>query len=225
MNSAALLVSDDLILRSEAKSVLSELRINCTCSGIMPFKKTLALTKFDAIVLDLRDVADIQDALQSVRTGKLNRYSIVLAIMSDGQSASAVGTAGANFTIRRVTDFREDLKKAFESAHGLILREKRRFQRHSVSVPAEFVCNGRTMVARIVDISERGACLEGPFPAQNQPLQLGFSLPGSSKRLSIEATPAWARGNKLGVQFTSIAEDSKATLSEWLANQMLVETR
>jgi hypothetical protein len=44
MNSAALLVSDDLILRSEAKSVLSELRINCTCSGIMPFKKTLALT-------------------------------------------------------------------------------------------------------------------------------------------------------------------------------------
>jgi hypothetical protein len=122
-------------------------------------------------VLDLRDVADIQDVLQSVRTGKLNRYSIVLAIMSDYQSASAAGIAGANFIIRRVTDFREDLKKAFESAHGLILREKRHYQRHAISVTAEFVCNGRTMFARMVDISERA----NVAPASNARSRFGVN--------------------------------------------------
>jgi CheY-like chemotaxis protein len=116
MNSAALVVSDDLILRCEARTLLRELRIACTSSGIVGFKRILESEKFDAIVLDVGNSADTNGVIEQVRTEKLNRYSIVLALVDDGPGASAAWTAGANFTIRRSSCFREDLKRVFESS-------------------------------------------------------------------------------------------------------------
>src|SRR3954452_10113527 len=86
MNSAALVVSDDLILRGEARTLLRELRIACTSSGIVGFKRILESEKFDAIVLDVGNSADTKGVIEQVRTGKLNRYSIVLALVDAVQA-------------------------------------------------------------------------------------------------------------------------------------------
>jgi hypothetical protein len=43
MNSTALIASDDLILRSEARSVLKEMQIGSTCSGRNGFDKSGSL--------------------------------------------------------------------------------------------------------------------------------------------------------------------------------------
>lgn len=222
MNSTALVISDDLILRSQARALLGQAQVACTCSGVVPFKRTVESAKFDAIVLDVGSRADTVSALEYVRTGKLNRYSIVLAVVEDGASASAAWSAGANFTIRRSADLREDLKKAFTSAHGLILRENRRYQRHTVDLPVEVIANGRSLWARMLDISERGACLECTFPIATQPIQLRFSLPGLSQHLMLDGFAAWVRDGKAGIQFTSLAESSHAALCKWLATRMCI---
>jgi PilZ domain len=128
-------------------------------------------------VLDVGNSADTKGVIGQVRTGKRNRYSIVLALVDDGPGASAAWSAGANFTIRRSSCFREDLKKAFDSALGLILREKRRYHRHPIDLDSVVMCNGRMTVMRMVDISERGACLVCSLPLSTQQVHLEFSLP------------------------------------------------
>ena len=219
-HSTVLVVSDDLLLRSEARSVLGGMQIECTSSGIVGFKRMIETTKVDAIVLDIAGTRDTALALESIRTGKLNRYSIVLALVDDPQGASVARSSGANFAIQRSSSFPDELKKAIESAYGLMLREKRRYHRHPVDVGVDVICNGRVTTSRMVDISERGACLECPILVSKQPLQLNFSLPGLQQPFRVEGIAAWTGNGKVGIQFMSFVEGSQAVLTEWLGSHM-----
>ena len=219
MHSTVLIVSDDLLRRGEARSLLVGMDIECTSSGVVGFRRMIETAKVDAIVLDIAGTSDTAVALESIRTGKLNRYAITVVLVDDAQSESAARSSGANFTIRRSNSFRDELKRAIESAHALMLREKRRYHRHPVEMSIELICNGRVTVSRMVDISERGACLECPLPAK-QPLQLSFFLPGLKQHFRIEGIVAWTRDGKIGVQFMSFVEGSQAVLTEWLGSRI-----
>ena len=220
MHSTVLIVSDDLLLRGEARNVLRALDIDCESSGVVGFKRMIETTKVDAIVLHVAGTNGIVLALESIRTGKLNRYAITVAVVDDAQGESAARSSGANFTIRRSSSFREELKRAIESAHALMLREKRRYQRHPVELAVEVICNGRVTASRIVDISERGACIECPLPVAKQPLHLSFSLPGLKQQFKVEGIAAWTNAGKVGVQFMSFAEGSQTVLNAWLGNRI-----
>jgi hypothetical protein len=49
MNSTALITSDDVILRREARSVLNEMQIACTCSGTTAPALEVILKQFNAV--------------------------------------------------------------------------------------------------------------------------------------------------------------------------------
>lgn len=223
MNSTALLASDDLILRSQAKGVLNEMCIACTCTGTMGFERVIDSTKFEAILLDLPELDAAAAAIKSVRSGKLNRYSIIFSFMAEGQSTAVAWAAGTNFTVRRSGDFRKELRKAFQSAHGLMLREKRRYYRHPLKVDANVICNGRRLTGKVLDISERGACIDCAVPIPKQSLELCFVLPGLVQALRIKGIPAWIHGTKVGIQFTSVDEIAQTALSEWLIRHVDLE--
>jgi hypothetical protein len=220
MNTSALVVSDDLILRGDARCVLNELHIDCVCCGTLGFRKALTSGKFDAIVIDYPKTRESTEAIQLVRTGRINRYSIILALVTNSEAASAAQTAGANFTIQRSSSLRNHLERSLQSAYGLILRERRRYNRHPVNVSVDLLCHGRITTGRMVDISEGGACVECSFELAPQPIQLGFSLPGLNQRLRIEGVSTWTRGSQLGIHFTSFAEASQTALTEWLRKQI-----
>ena len=221
MHSTVLIVSDDLFLRGEARSVLGEMYIDSTSSGLVGFNRILETTKVDAIIFHVVGVSGLTHALESIRTGKLNRYAITVAVVDDAQDESAARSSGANFTIRRSSSFREELKRAIGSAHALMLREKRRYHRHPVDVAVEVICNGGVTKSKMVDISERGACIECPNAVAKQPLQLRFSLPGLKQPFRIEAIAAWTNAEKVGVQFMSFAEGSQTVLNDWLGSRTL----
>ena len=216
MTSNALVVSDDLILRSNARQVLKNSGIDCVSSGTVGFNKAIITMRFDAVIFDYPNVNDVAKAILSVRTGKVNRYSIILALVSDSRGAATARSAGASFTIQRSAALREDLEGAVQSAYALILRERRRYERHSVNMTTRILCDGRTVDGKMIDISERGACIECSLPPHIKSLQLDFLLPGLSQQLRIEGITAWIRGSKVGIQFTSVDESSQAVLIQWL---------
>lgn len=220
MNSSALLVSDDLILRGEARSMLDELHIECVCSGTLGFKKALIAAKFDAVVFDYSTARETVEAIQHVRIGKINRYSIILALVADSRAESAARAAGANFAIRRSSGVRDDLERSLQSAYTLIMRERRRYERHPVNVRIDFLYNGGTITGRMIDISEGGACVECELDLTGQPIQLRFSLPGLEKPLTIEGARTWTRDAKLGIRFTSFADASQTALTNWLQQRI-----
>jgi PilZ domain len=130
--------------------------------------------------------------------------SIILALVTDSESASAARASGANFAIQRTSNLHNDLERSLQSAYGLIWRERRRYERHPVDVSVDFPCNGRMATGRIIDISEGGACPECDFEFAAQPIRLGFSLPGLKQPLRIEGVATWKRGSKLGIHFTHL---------------------
>lgn len=220
MTSNALVVSDDLILRSNARQVLRRIGIDCVSSGTIGFNKAIMSARFDAVIFDYPDVNDVTKAIMSVRTGKVNRYSIILALVSDSRAAATARNAGASFTIQRSPALREDMDRAVQSAYALIVRERRRYERHPVSVTVEVVCSGRTISGKMIDISERGACLECSLPPHAKSLELAFLLPGSNQQVKMEGITAWARGSQVGIQFTSSQESSQSRLVQWLRSHI-----
>ena len=219
MTSCALVVSDDLILRSNARQVLKKTGIDCISSGTIGLDKIIISSKFDAVILDYPGINDAIKAIHNVRTGKVNRYSIILILVSDSSAAAMVRGAGASFTIQRSPSLLENMERAVQSAYALIMRERRRYERHAVSVSVEVLCNGRTANAKMIDISEHGACIECSLPPCTKSLELAFSLPGLNHRLRIEGTAAWTRGSEMGIRFTSIEEASRPVLTQWLKSQ------
>lgn len=222
MTSSALVVSDDLIFRSNARQVLRKTAIVCASSGTVGLNKTLITSKFDAVILDYPGINEVVTAIRGIRTGKINRYSIILAVVSDSSGAAMARDAGANFTIQRSPMLFENLERAVQSAYALIVRERRRYERHSVNVAVEVVYNGGRGSGRMIDISAHGACIECSLPLPyTKALELAFLLPGLNQRLKIEGTAAWTRGSEMGIRFTSIEESSQPILAGWLRSQQL----
>ena len=218
MTTTALIISNDLILRSETRAVLSELEIVCTCSGYSGLERALQSGKFDCIYLDLDYREKALAAVERVRIDRLNRYAIVFALSE--RECEVPG--GISYVVRRSPDFYAELKRSFLSARSLVLGEKRRHERHPVDLEAFCVCGDRITEARLVDLSERGACLEYSSPILIPIMQLSFSLPGTEHQIQTDVKVAWREAGKAGVQFVSISEGSRIALRDWLAGRAAV---
>ena len=213
----AVVISNDLILRSETRAILSELDIACTCSGFAGLAQTLSSNKFDCVFLDFNDRDRALSAIQKVRTDKLSRYAIVFAL-SDSECEPVMGIS---YSVCCSRDFPQELKQSFLSARSLVLGEKRRFQRHPVDLKVSCICGDRLTQARMIDLSERGACLELLSPTVPI-LQLSFVLPGIECQIQTEVKVAWRENGKAGVQFVSISDSCRAALRSWLTNSLVL---
>ena len=213
VTTTALVVSNDLILRSETRSALSELEVACTCCEFGGLDRNIGSTKFDCIFLDFHPSDIALRALERVRSNRLNRYTIIFAI----SDSVCEGTVGVSYTIPRSAEFQVSLKRSFISAQSLVLGEKRRHHRHSVDLKVSCICGDRITEARMTDLSERGACLECSLPALIPILQVSFALPGTHDQIQAEVKVAWREAGKAGVQFLSISESSRMALKDWLA--------
>jgi len=216
MQTAALLVSDDLILRSEIKPVLNEAGIVCQCCEIASFDRVIARGKIECILLDISDPAKFSDVITKLRAEKFNRYAIVLALADDAHRAVLSKISGVNFIVSKSARLLPELRQALNSARALIIHEKRRYYRHPVELIGEVFCNGQAASVKIIDLSARGACLDCNGWSVTKTLQLVFVLPGMSQRLEIGAAVAWTKGATVGVEFTSVTSDSERALKAWL---------
>ena len=101
MQTKALLVSDDLILRSEIKPVLYEAGVACHCCAIAGIERATSHEKFECILLDIADPVKFSEAIARVRADKLNRYAIVGALVSEEHRVPLTGIAGVNFFVSK----------------------------------------------------------------------------------------------------------------------------
>lgn len=216
MQTAALLVSDDLILRSQLKPVLNEANMQCQCCEVSNFDRVIARGKVECILLDIADPAKFSGVITQLRAGKFNRYAIVMALADDAHRTVLSRISGANFFVSKSARLVPDLKQTLNSARALIIHEKRRYYRHPVNLSAEVFCDGQTLRVKMVDLSARGACLDGKGLPDNKNLRLRFVLPGSNHRLEFDVVVAWARGTNIGVEFISLSSDSDKSLKTWL---------
>lgn len=216
MHTTALLVSDDLILRSEIRPVLTDAGVASECCGLAGFDRAISRGKFECILLDLTDPVKFSDVVTKLRAEKFNRYAIVLAVADDEHRTALSRISGVNFFVSKSARLADDLKHALSSGHALMIHEKRRYYRHPVDIVVDVICDGQPKRVKMIDLSARGACLGWNGLQSNRTMRLEFVLPGTDQRLAVNAITAWSKGTSIGVEFNSLASDSDKALKTWL---------
>src|SRR5438105_8164414 len=128
--------------------------------------KRLAKHRYDAVVVDCDGVPDGADVIEALRTGKSNKNSITFALVGgDAEMRKSVSQQGATFVLHKPIST-ETVLRSMKASHGLILRERRRYLRHSVDTYAHLQTGKSEMQVNVIDISEGGCAVDVPFRDQ-----------------------------------------------------------
>ena len=187
--------------------------------------ESIGKQKFDAVLVDIDDVHDGSNVIPRLRAGKSNQRSIVFAITNGITSVKAAFEMGANFVLDKPISL-ERAARSLRAAHGLILRERRRYFRVPVSLSAEVSFGNASVQAPVSNISEGGLSLklERSAPVHGG-VTVRLTLPRMSRPLELKGEFVSAnRGANVGVKFHNLLPEVKAQLDAWL-NQQIEEAK
>lgn len=219
-----LLLSDDSEVQRVVKRVADNLGMALENSpsaaeGVERLRKW----RFDAVILD-SDEAELREVLKEIRKGRRNRTCIAMAIVKDPNSGAAFGM-GATFVLAKPVGM-ERFSRLMHAAHSLIVRQRLRYHRHTVQIPAKLKFGSvQDFPATIINLSEGGAeiVVEGPVVI-NGPMHLRFSLPDSPFVVEGKGELVWADAQgRAGIRFVHPLTRGNQQLHQWLAERIQPE--
>lgn len=206
------------VLRRVLETVTAELEtVTSTSQG----RQTISGKRFDAILVDVDDVQDGCKVIRELREGKSNSKAIVFAITNRITSVKDAFEIGANFVLDKPISV-ERAMRSLRAAHGLILRERRRYHRHKIQTTAHLTFGQlRDVPFPLKDVSEGGVGLTTTrTPEMKGAVSLRFELPGCARSLEARGEFAWTGESGLvGIRFTSLPPRTKSELDAWISRQ------
>lgn len=207
------------VIRRVLETITAELEtVTSTSHG----RQTISQQKFDAVLVDVDDVQDGCRVIRELRQGKSNSKAIVFAIINHITSVKDAFEIGANFVLEKPIS-PERAMRSLRAAHGLILRERRRYQRHKIETTAHLTFGPcRDVAFPLKDVSEGGVAVSAiRTPEMTGPVTVRFELPGSPRSLEAKGEFAWAGvSGVIGIRFTSLPPTTKSELDAWIARQL-----
>lgn len=177
--------------------------------------------KFEAVIVDLRLGEEALLVLEQVHFSRANRTAVTFAI-TGGEGPTLGARPDSTFVLQRPLSA-ASVSQTLRAAYGLVVRERRRYFRCPIAVPAfvrarqpeEFLC-------QTVNISEGGVAISTrTMPDSAVPAAVRFSLPNRSAQLFTETKVRWrGLGGLVGLEFQSLAAPQKSELQEWLARKL-----
>ena len=177
--------------------------------------------KFEAVIVDLLLGEGAWLILDQLRFSRANRTAVTFAITAAGEQTPRA-KPNSTFVLQRPLTA-GSVNQTLRAAYGLIVRERRRYFRCPVTVPAfvrgrqpeEFLC-------QTINISEGGVAISiRTLPDSTVPSPVRFSLPDHASELFAETKVCWrGQGDVVGLEFQSLASPQKAQLQEWLARRL-----
>jgi len=184
--------------------------------------------KFDGIFLDL--VMPEMDGLELARRirGSKSNATVALVMITASPEPDAMRDsfqAGVNFFLHKPVTVQQ-LGKLLNAARGLMLAERRRYQRAPVALLMRcrwLASDGaeqksRQVAGRSVNLSASGALVELPeLPPVGAAVRLEFSLPGSPQALVLPGVVARQHSaESVGLRFECDDEPTRRALMEFV---------
>jgi CheY-like chemotaxis protein len=217
-----LLVSNDAVTIMQLSESMQQLAMSPeVCAEVPTALGLLNRRKFDAVIVDLQLGGQANDILEKVRLSPSNRTAVIFTISdSDAETASAF-KAGSNFVLRRPLSL-TSIDRSLKVAYGLIVRERRRYFRCPVEIPATICRPAMPEIhGQTVNISEGGIAISTSVSlGPGAKVQVQFTLPGHESRFAVEAAICWCKETYLGLQFTSLSPHLASELQEWLSRRL-----
>lgn len=178
--------------------------------------------KFDAVIVDCDDMPGGVEVLEGLRATPSNKNSVTFAIVNGKRTTTqeAFGM-GVNFVLHKPLSTL-NASRCFNAALNFMLRERRRYFRHPVKMPARLVLGEKEIKAESTNISEGGIALRlhQALPKNATP-RLQFTLPGGSTSLEVETEVAWADlKGYVGLRFLNVPAGTQQMLENWIADHL-----
>jgi ActR/RegA family two-component response regulator len=220
-----LLSRDDAVIRM-FRRLYQELEMDLeVCTGAQQAASELEEHRYHAVIIDCDDVHCGADVLANIRSSKANKRATTFAILNGVTTMSDAFKMGANLTLQKPISL-EHIRKSLLTLKGMMEQEDRRYFRVAVDFPVSLTLDEKQdFQGMATNLSDGGMALhlKHPLPA-HRVAEVRFALPGSTNRLTVKVTVAWADAKgSLGVRFDYMPPGARQELGAWLVQN--IETR
>ncbi len=217
-----LLISPDAIASRQITEAMEQLALSVeTCFSVSVAVSQINRLKFDAVVVDL-GLAEAATCLEQVRASAANRTAVIFALTSSSQETARALKQGSSFVLQRPLT-PDAIRHTLKVAYGLILRERRRYFRFAVDVPAVLIRKSEPEVfGRTVDVSERGMAISTltALPRGSEGTAQ-FTLLNPLLQITAETRVCWQNEKgEAGLSFLFLPFDLASGLQSWLAQKL-----
>jgi ActR/RegA family two-component response regulator len=177
--------------------------------------------KFDAVTVDLSLGNHATAVLRETRLSVANRTAVAFAISSTLDESANAFRAGSSFVMERPLSF-DSIRRTLHAAHGLILRERRRYFRCPISIPVSIQQEGSAPAfGETSDISEGGMAVRMLTPLKpGVEARVQFTLPNTPTPIRGDAAMCWCDEKGLaGLHFLPLSPRDRSELQQWIAGE------
>ena len=173
---------------------------------------------FDGFVIDCDVVLQAADLLAQIRKTRSNKMSVIVAIVNGRTAVSMAIDAGANFVLGKPVQDRQ-LQSILAIALPRMEREHRRYGRHKVDLPVEFLSqSGEAFAGKIMNVSECGVALirfdSSPITGM---VAVRFGLSSADRKIfQAKADVVWNDTFAMGLRFLRIEPECRSSFAAWL---------
>ena|SRR5271166_3943355 len=219
---SALLVSNDAATIKQISASMQQLAMPPeVCFEVPLALDLLNRRKFEAVIVDLQLGGQAKTVLEKIRMSPSNRTAVLFTISDSDADTAVAFKAGTNFVLRRPLSL-ASLDRSLKVAYGLIVRERRRYFRCPVEIPAQITGPDIPLVhGKTLNISEGGIAINTALTLRpGVQVKVQFTLPDREIHFETDATVCWFKEGYLGFQFTSLSPRLTSELQEWLARRL-----
>jgi DNA-binding NtrC family response regulator len=176
------------------------------CNKVSDAMDRVNHSKLEVAVIDfsLGDQATL--FLEQLRGSASNRTAVAFAITGSSVETAYALKAGSSFALERPLTF-ESLRHTLQAAYGMIVRERRRYFRYPISVPAAASKKGELEIfGETVNVSERGVAFSGSTSlGPGAEVTVQFTLTNPQLAITAECKVCWTNdGGQSGLSFLSL---------------------
>ena len=170
--------------------------------------------KVDGVILDV-DIKSALDLISRMRHSKNARAFAFVCVKNDAEEAVAL-KGGANALLTKPLNV-ESVSATVRSFKSIMASERRRYQRHDVTLPVVIGLAENTYQGIIENISQGGMAVRLPcLLPESSVVEFSFELE-TGAAIEGNAQLRWANPHGLiGMEFRSLPPQSRDGLTSWL---------
>jgi ActR/RegA family two-component response regulator len=219
----ALFVSEDAVATRQIAEAMQELALSVeVCNNVSDAMDRVNHSKLEVAVIDFSLGNQAALLLEQLRGSASNRTAVVFAITSSSAETAYALKAGSSFALERPLTF-DSLRNTLQAAYGMIVRERRRYFRYPISVPAAVSKKGELEIfGETVNVSERGFAFNGSTPlVPGTEVTAQFTLTNPQLAVTAECKVCWTNDSgQSGLSFLFLPSDLSSELQAWLARRL-----
>ena len=219
----ALVVSEDAVATRQLAEAMQELALSVeVCVKVPDALDRVNHSKLEVAVIDFSLGNQATTVLQQLRSSPSNRTAITFAITRSSAETAYALKAGSSFALERPLTF-DSVRHTLQAAYGLIVRERRRYFRYPISIPAAARRKGESEVfGKTVNVSERGIAFIGSTPLMpGSEVTMQFTVTEPRIAMTVECKVCWTNDKgQSGLSFQFLSSDLSSEWQAWLARKL-----